>query len=285
MPLLYHWQSDNYYRDAKFGFGYHLNQGNPLMQMVKPGDSVWAFTRNKNKHYVFATELIVRACTKNSSNYRYGAYRVWADVHQSRYFDVDNSPNSEPLIRSLSIQANADILGKSFQGHAAVRLLTEQDHQLLVAYTNQLPTLDKVALYSEDEIEARLIYGDLEEFDLRIQSEDESRFAKRKKYLYENLNLKRSQKIAREIRDLYEGKCQICGFDPLSEYGFHLCEVHHIIWLCRGGEDEPSNLCSICPNHHRAIHVGDAMFDFERLAFIYNEDFLEPLQLNEHLNL
>ena len=253
------------------------------MQVVNPGDSIWAFTRNKIKQYVFAAELIVRACTKNSSNYRYGLYRVWADVHQSRYFDIENSPNAEPLIRSLSVQANADILGRSFQGHAAVRLLTKQDHQLLVAYTNNLPTLDKVALYSEDEIEARLIYSDQEDIDLLIRSEDESRFTKRKKYLYENLNVKRSQKLAHEIRDLYKGKCQICGFDPLSEYGFHLCEVHHIIWLCRGGEDEFSNLCSIYPNHHRAIHIGDAMFDFEGLKFLYNGEFFEPLQLNEHL--
>ena len=70
MALIYHWQSENYYRDAKFGFGYHLNQGNSLMQSLQAGDSLWAFTRNKLMLYVLAAELVVRACTKNPPNYR-----------------------------------------------------------------------------------------------------------------------------------------------------------------------------------------------------------------------
>ena len=253
------------------------------MQSLEPGDSLWAFTRNKSKLYVFAAELVVRACTKNLSNYRYGAYRVWADLEQSRYFDVDNSPNAEPLIRSLSVQAGADILGRSFQGHAAVRQLTESDHQILVEFTQNLPVLEQVSFYSEDEIEAKLIHGNQKEIDNLIRTEDSSREASRKKYLFESLNITRSQRLAREVRDLYNGKCQICGFDPLNEYGFHLCHAHHIVWLSRGGEDEMSNLCLVCPNHHSAVHAGNAVFDFETLTFTYENNYSEYLIFNDHL--
>jgi len=283
MPLLYHWQSENYYRDARFGFGYHLNQGNPLIQSLEPGDSLWAFTRNKSKLYVFAAELVVRACTKNPLNYRYGAYRVWADLERSRYFDVDNSPNAESLIRSLSVHAGADILGRSFQGHAAVRKLTEFDHQLLAKFTEDLPVLDTVSFYSEDEIEAKLIHGDFEELESLIRTDDPSREASRRKYLYESWNKTRSQRLAHEVRDIYGGKCQICEFDPLDEYGFHLCHAHHIVWLSRGGEDDISNLCLLCPNHHQAVHAGDAFFDFELLLFTYKNGYSERLQMDKHL--
>jgi 5-methylcytosine-specific restriction enzyme A len=283
MPLLYHWQSDNYYRDAKFGFGYHLNQGNPRMQALQPGDSLWAFTRNKAKMYVLAAELIVRACTKNPPNYRYGPFRVWGDIQESRYFDVDHSPNAEPLIRALSVKSEARILGSSFQGLAAVRLLTQHDHQLLTRFTENLPVLDKVALYPEDEIEARLIHGDEAELAELMQTEDESRAASRRKYLYESLDIKRSHKLAMEVRTLYKGVCQICGFDPLKEYGFHLCHAHHIIWLSRGGEDDLSNLCLICPTHHSAVHTGEAVFDFGNLTFTYLTGCSERLQINAHL--
>src|SRR5262245_13652392 len=221
MPLLYHWQNDNYYRDAKFGFGYHLNQGNPLMNDLLPGDILWAFTRNKAKIYVFAAELVVRACTKNPPNYRYGPYRIWGDIQKSRYFDIDRSPNAEPLIRSLSVKSEAKVLGSSFQGSAAVRPITQKDHQLLIRFTQELPVLDKVGFYAEDEIEARLIHGDEAGVTEMIETEDESRAASRKRYLYESFNIKRSHKLALEIRDLYKGVCQLCGFDPLSEYGFH----------------------------------------------------------------
>jgi 5-methylcytosine-specific restriction enzyme A len=283
MTLIYHWQSQNYYRDAKFGFGYHLNQGNQLMMSLKEGDSLWAFTRNKSKLYVMAAELIVRACTHNPPKYRYGAYRVWADIQHSRYFDVDNSPNIEPLIRTLSVQSNADILGRSFQGHAAVRKLTESDHQILVEFTRNLPVLEQVSFYPEDEVEAKLIHADLEEIDSFIKIQDFSREASRKKYLYESLNITRSQKLSHQVRDLYKGKCQVCGFDPLREYGFHLCHAHHIVWLSRGGEDEMENLSLVCPNHHNAFHTGDAIFDFEMLTFTYKNGYSERLILNEHL--
>lgn len=52
MPLLYYWRPDNYYRDLDAGAGYHLNQANPRMHAIAPGDSLWAFTRNRAGRYV-----------------------------------------------------------------------------------------------------------------------------------------------------------------------------------------------------------------------------------------
>ena len=72
-----------------------------------------------------------------------------------------------------------------------------------------------------------------------------------------------------QLRDLYAGECQICGWAPRTHYGAEICEAHHVRWLSRGGDDTLSNLVLICPNHHRAIHRCDAPFDFEHNAFVF----------------
>lgn len=88
MPLLYYWRRDNYVRDLDMGAGYHLNQANPLLHQIDLGDSLWAFTRTKDGRYTLAAELVVRAKTLNPPKFRYGRYRIWGDLRQSKYFKV-----------------------------------------------------------------------------------------------------------------------------------------------------------------------------------------------------
>lgn len=49
------------------------------------------------------------------------------------------------------------------------------------------------------------------------------------------------------IRDGH--RCVVCGFDLATD-------VHHITPRAKGGNDEPSNLLTLCPNHHRLAHLG-----------------------------
>lgn len=85
------------------------------------------------------------------------------------------------------------------------------------------------------------------------------------------------------LQKQYSGRCQICGFDPRTRYGHRLCHGHHIVWLCRGGEDRIRNMVLICPNHHAAVHQADAIFDFAGLEFRFANGVTERLQLNQHL--
>src|SRR5947209_19953737 len=101
MPLLYYWRGDNHRTDLDMGAGYHLNQANPLMHQIDIGDSLWAFTRTKDGRYVLAAQLVVRAKTFNPPGFRYGRYRIWGDLHMSKYFQAAGQPNVEAIIRSL----------------------------------------------------------------------------------------------------------------------------------------------------------------------------------------
>ena len=245
MALLYYWRPDNYKRDRAFGFGYHLNQGSPAMRGAVAGDSLWAFTRRqRDGQYVLAAELIVRAVTQNPKKYRYGRWRIWGDVERSRYFDVDVCPRVEPVVRELGVSTASPSLGRSFQGHAAVRRLSEEAHRILSAYSGDLPVLERVAIYPEDEFEARLVH-DVSVRDL-ILRETEDKRSRREQYLYDTLDVQRARKHALALQDLYAGRCQICRHDPRRRYGCATCQGHHIQWLSRGGADDLENMVLVC---------------------------------------
>jgi 5-methylcytosine-specific restriction enzyme A len=282
MPLLYFWRGDNYYQDLDMGAGYHLNQSNPLLHSIDIGDSLWAFTRNRQKRYVLAAELVVKAKTKNPSNFRYGRYRLWGDIHNSRYFQVDDQPSVEQVIRHLSCSTKADVLGQAFQGHAAVRRITNVDHQILSTLAAQLPLEPRARILPEERLEAALLLGNKGGVEQLIHQDVPGMAATRQQYLYQQAPT-RNRLLVAQLQELYQGRCQICLWNPRSEYSTNLCHGHHLQWLSRGGDDALNNMTLVCPNHHAAIHQCDAPFDFSDMSFDFGSH-RENLCIDLHLS-
>jgi 5-methylcytosine-specific restriction protein A len=281
VPLLYYWRGDNYRRDLDMGAGYHLNQANPLMHHIDTGDSLWAFTRTRDGRYALAAELVVRAKTLNPPNYRYGRYRVWGDLTRSRYFKVDGQPRMEQVIRALSCRAEADALGRSFQGAAAVRRITAEDHRILCQAAQDLPLEPRARILPEERLEAAILVGDTGAVDALVRQERPGIAEERVSYLYRQAPT-RSRQLVNALQEMYSGRCQVCLWDPRQVYAEELCQGHHLQWLSRGGEDELENMLLLCPNHHAAVHQCDAPFDFGDYAFDFC-DHREPLRANLHL--
>jgi 5-methylcytosine-specific restriction protein A len=278
--LLYFWRGENYRRDLDHGVGFHLNQSNPLLHQIGIGKSLWAFTRKLDGRYALAAELVVSAKTLNPRGFRYGPYRVWGDLQRSRYFRVDGQPDISTLIRSLAVEAKAELLGRSFQGKAAVRALGESDHMRLLAYAEPLPLEPRARLLPEERLEALLLAGDENAVARLLQDESVGIADERRRYLMTQA-VRRDRDLVEQLRDLYVGECQICAWAPRRSYGTELCEAHHVRWLSRGGDDILANLVLVCPNHHRAIHRCDAPFDFVQNAFVF-PIMSEPLVILQH---
>ena len=104
---------------------------------------------------------------------------------------------------------------------------------------------------------------------------------RRVQYLYRQAPT-RSRQLVNELQELYEGRCQVCLWDPRVVYSEELCHGHHIQWLSRGGADDLKNMLLVCPNHHAAIHQCDAPLDWGDWALDF-EDHREALRLNLHL--
>lgn len=281
MPLFYYWRPDNYQRDLDLGAGYHLNQANPLLHKIELGDSLWAFTRNKQGRYVLAAELIIKAKTENPPNFRYGRYRVWGDIDFSRYFKIDCQPSFEQVIRGLSIKARARYLGQSFQGFAAIKEISLGDHLLLRELACNLPLEPRARILPEERLEAILLLGTPIEIEQLIREERPGIAESRQAYLY-NQAPGRNPKLIEELQLMYGGRCQICFWNPQLIFEHTLCQGHHIQWLSRGGEDHLENMVLVCPNHHTAIHKVDAPLDYKDLAFDFG-NHREPVVFNYHL--
>lgn len=249
------------------------------MLQAAPGDSLWAFTRNADRRYVLAAELVIRAVTYNAPGYHYGRYRIWGDLGRSRYFDIDAAADAEPLIRSLTLRPRATHLGQSFQGHAAVRPLARSDHLVIAAFARELPTLRVSALLHEERLEAHIARGG------RVAEPAVGYASERARDVYTALRSPRARRYVEQLRRLYDGRCQVCGYAPRMLYGVDACHTHHLIWLSRGGADKLANLCLICPNHHSAIHRADAAFDYGGLRFLFPTGRVELITINEHLQI
>jgi 5-methylcytosine-specific restriction enzyme A len=280
MALLYYWRGDNYRRDLDEGAGYQLNQGNPLLHEIPIGDSLWAFTRRRDGAYALAAELVVTAKTLNPPGYRYGRYRVWGDLTVSRYFVTEYQPDITPLVRSLSLTAKGDTLGRAFQGHAAVRKINAADDRVLRAYAVGLEFDSRATLVPEERLEDLLLAGDARSVEALIRDEPSGISEERAHYLMTEA-VARNRQFVESLRETYFGRCQICTWAPRSIYRTDLCEAHHVRWLGRGGDDRLSNMVLLCPNHHRAVHRLDAPFDWDALSFAFAEKS-EPLQLLKH---
>jgi 5-methylcytosine-specific restriction enzyme A len=213
VALLYFWRGDNYRRDLDHGVGFHLNQANPLLHQIQIGHSLWAFTRKRDGRYALAAELVVSAKTMNPRGFRYGPYRVWGDLQRSRYFQIDTQPDISLLIRSLSVPAKADVLGRSFQGNAAVRALSEADHLRLLAYAESLPIEPRARLLPEEKLEALLLAGDEAAVARLLHDEPAGIAEERRRYLMREA-VRRDRDLVDHLRDLYAGECQICGWAP-----------------------------------------------------------------------
>jgi hypothetical protein len=92
-------------------------------------------------------------------------------------------PDISTLIRSLAVEAKAEVLGRSFQGKAAIRVLGESDHMRLLAYAEPLPLEPRARLLPEERLEALLLAGDENAVARLLQDEPVGIADERRRYL------------------------------------------------------------------------------------------------------
>lgn len=73
--------------------------------------------------------------------------------------------------------------------------------------------------------------------------------------------------VAELARRRAKGVCQLCNNPaPFNDKkGEPFLEVHHVLWLSKGGNDTIENTVALCPNCHRKMHVVNSEKDFEHL--------------------
>src|SRR5262249_26511112 len=85
----------------------------------------------------------------------------------------------------FAMRAGADVLGRSFQGKAAVRALDEAGHRRLLAYAASLPLEPRARLLPEERLEALLLAGDENAVARLLHQEPAGLAEERRRYLVE----------------------------------------------------------------------------------------------------
>lgn len=113
------------------------------------------------------------------------------------------------------------------------------------------------------EVTQNMIKEDLKEIKSKRKKEldeDEENFLKdippnitpqRKKTILDIIQ--RNSRIAKKLKKLYNGKCQICGFTFKKKDGENYSEANHLIPLGEHGSDSVCNLTILCANCHREL--------------------------------
>jgi hypothetical protein len=284
MDLMAYWRWDNYVRDLDDGAGFHFNSNQERLHAeIQVGERLWLITGRRRQggiRYVLVACLSVAAKTLNPPTYKYGQYRLWADVKQSKYFSADGPDVGEVLLQLQFDTANPirsrEVIGQALQ---TIRGLGLQDTQLLSAWAKRLPPEPRAyAVADEAALEASFESG--EEALVETVAAQHVGVSERRRLLLQR-SYPRNRALVADLHEMYAGRCQLCGFDPQLLYGVAACCGHHVFYLSRGGRDERVNLMLVCPNHHEVIHATNAVFDFRDLHYVFPNGRREPLVLNK----
>lgn len=83
---------------------------------------------------------------------------------------------------------------------------------------------------------------------------------------------KRNTTIVKQLKELYNHECQICGIRiPVANNQF-ICEVHHVQPLgSHLGADKSENMIVLCPNHHAMFDNGLLSVDLVNKTLIHSD--------------
>jgi 5-methylcytosine-specific restriction protein A len=273
MHLLAYWRLDNYLRDLDEGAGFNFNSRQArLHSAIEPGEMLWLFTVVKNPPRFFVVaKLVVRSKTMNPPGFKYGDYRVWGDLKQSRYFKLRVEKQADEafeLLRRLPLVSGTLEGSTRFnlpQACQTIRGLTPDANTLLEEFTLNLPDEERAwQVADEYELERELLVGDMA-LEKVLRRDHTGPSEERRLHLL--AHAARDRQLVKDLHNRYSGRCQLCAFDSPVVYGIPSAESHHIVYLSRGGEDTLLNMVLLCPNHHTVVHRTEATFDYLRLSF------------------
>ena len=282
MAITVYWKYSNYKSDTQRGFTFHFNSNQKrLHDKAEIGEDVFAisgFQTDSGFELFLLAQLVIKAKTFNRPEFKYGKYRIWADDKVSKYFQITKALS--PLLYNFESIKKFDENEKNkyAQAFQTIRKLSDHDTQLLKSFAQTLPIHPKTYYrFPEKEYEESLNHDNLLQNIIQAQEISDVSKGKYKK------RAPRNRVLVKELNELYEGRCQLCSYDPITFYGEQLCVAHHVVYFSRGGDDELSNLLLVCPNCHEAIHKTDAVFDFQELKYKFDNGRISPLVLNKHL--
>ena len=94
---------------------------------------------------------------------------------------------------------------------------------------------------------------------------------------------KANQDIINNIKNLYNGQCQLCGENVGEIFGKNITEAHHIEYFSKTQNNDSSNIIVLCPNCHTLIHKCNPVYDKNNCAFVFDNKNIMKVKVDRHL--
>jgi hypothetical protein len=78
-----------------------------------------------------------------------------------------------------------------------------------------------------------------------------------REYKYNLEKLQDSHISKLEVKDFYDGKCQICNYTFITKKGINYCITPNLLEKRKGGVRHPANYLCLCPNHYALLKYGN----------------------------
>lgn len=176
---------------------------------------------------------------------------IWKDLVYQRIIAYCNEIEWRTFSLGAFFQANEDVFRKAYPNNRFPRqkvcemLQKLRDDELVTFLDNTGNyTLRGVELLNVEKEETKTI-------DLSKEVPE------KREYLVETYV--RNARWAQQARDVFGDYCLYdkCKNTFLRDDGTPYIELHHIIPLCRNGENSLQNLCVLCAHHHKMAHFAD----------------------------
>ncbi|MDW5300715.1 MAG: HNH endonuclease signature motif containing protein [Sedimentibacter sp.] len=212
------------------------------------------------------------------------------DIVQVRYNKTSDIANEFRRIfnksfQYINIQRQQKELMKDFNQKIHIKLPEDIKEYLLIYTTEYEDTyfLDSIvaddisAINQYEYNQPERVYEESFNYDVTDKYATivlDERLVKIKKY---------NSSIGKNLKTLYDYRCQICGKKIGEDYDAQIIEAHHISPFVKSLNNDMKNIMIVCPNHHSIIHDVNPNFNKTKKIFTYSNGFVEGLKLNFHL--
>jgi 5-methylcytosine-specific restriction endonuclease McrA len=217
---------------------------------VHPGDIIWVITIKTRRLYLLGPIVTLQVVSQREAERRLGM-KLWpallhaiakpATIVKAKLLDLT------PVASRLRFIGRATRLPQGFTGRSfqKIRRLTPQSVVLI-------QQLWKLSNRSKPYVAAKAI--DMNKPPKKVQ--------------FTTYRVLRDTVLARNVKEIYNHKCQVCHHDALKlADGSPYAEAHHIqpLGSPHGGHDVPGNIICVCPNCHALLDYGAIKINASRL--------------------
>jgi len=234
---------------------------------IHPGDTIWVITIRARRLYLLGPIVTLQVVSQREAERRLGTKNLWparlhaiakpATIVKAKLLDLT------PVARRLRFIGRVTRLPQSFTGRSfqKIRRLTPESVFLIQQHW-------KPSKGSRPDVTPKA--KDMKKPPKKVQ--------------FTTYRVLRDTILARNVKEIYKHKCQVCHHDALKlADGSPYAEAHHIqpLGSPHGGHDVPGNIICVCPNCHALLDYGAIKINASRLL-THRSHALEQKYIDYH---